>query len=86
VTEDAERESGGDEMKGVWNKLLRVELNTGKITTEAVPDEVYMNYLGAAGLGAWIMYNEVPAEVKAFDPENRLIFASGPFNQSKQTG
>jgi len=86
VTEEAERESGGDEMKGVWNKLLRVELNTGKITTEAVPDEVYMNYLGAAGLGAWIMYNEVPAEVKAFDPENRLIFASGPFNQSKQTG
>ena len=40
-------------MKGVWNKLLRVDLTTGAITEEAIPDEVFTTYLGAAGLGAW---------------------------------
>src|SRR5665647_329970 len=73
-------------MKGVWNKLLRVDLTTGTIAEEAIPDEVFTTYLGAAGLGAWVMYNEVPASVKSFDPENRLIFATGPFNGVRQTG
>ena len=73
-------------MKGFWNKILRVDLTTGKITEEAIPDEVFHNYLGAAGLGDWVMYNEVPAEVKSLDPENRLIFATGPFNGGADRG
>ncbi|MHB8993166.1 MAG: aldehyde ferredoxin oxidoreductase family protein [Chloroflexota bacterium] len=73
-------------MKGVWNKLLRVDLTEGRVWDQDVPDEVYANYLGAAGLGAWVMYNEVPASVKSFDPENRIIFATGPFNGVRQTG
>lgn len=73
-------------MKGVWNKILRVDLTTAEAHPEAVPDDVYLNYLGAAGLGDWIMYNEVPANVKSLDPENRIIFATGPFNGVHQTG
>lgn len=73
-------------MKGYWNKILRVDLTAGKATPEPVADEVFENYLGAAGLGDWIMYNEVPASVQPFDPEMRLIFATGPFNGVRQTG
>jgi aldehyde:ferredoxin oxidoreductase len=36
-------------------------------------------FLGGRGIAARIFWDEVPPEVKAFDPENRLIFATGPF-------
>ena len=73
-------------MKGVWGKILRVDLSRNKIGDEAVPDEVYEKFIGGGGLGARILYHEVPANVGAFDPENRLIMATGPFQGCKQTG
>lgn len=73
-------------MKGVWNKILRVDLSNGKITKEHVPDEVFENFIGGGGLGSYFLYKEVPSGVKAFDPENRLVFATGPFMGNAQTG
>jgi len=35
-------------------------------------------FLGGRGIAAKIYWDEVPPEVKAFDPGNRLIFATGP--------
>ena len=35
-------------------------------------------FLGGRGIAAKIYWDEVPPEVKAFDSENRLIFATGP--------
>jgi aldehyde:ferredoxin oxidoreductase len=35
-------------------------------------------FLGGRGIAAKLYWDEVPPEVKAFDPENRLIFAVGP--------
>jgi len=35
-------------------------------------------FLGGRGIAAKIYWDEVTPEVKAFDPENRLIFATGP--------
>jgi len=35
-------------------------------------------FLGGRGIAAKIYWDEVPPEVKAFGPENRLIFATGP--------
>ncbi len=35
-------------------------------------------FLGGRGIAAKIYWDEVPPEVNAFDPENRLIFAVGP--------
>jgi len=35
-------------------------------------------FLGGRGIAAKIYWDEVPPEMKAFDPENRLIFAVGP--------
>ncbi len=39
-------------MKGVWNKILRVDLNEKKVTTQDVPDEAYEYFLGGEGLAA----------------------------------
>jgi len=44
-----------------------------------MPTEAYADrFLGGRGIASKIYWDEVPPEVKAFDPENRLIFATGP--------
>lgn len=73
-------------MKGVWNKILRIDLTSGKAGIEDVPDSVYEYFLGGAGLGAYYLWKECPAGTGPFDPENRMIFASGPFQGQKQSG
>lgn len=73
-------------MKGVWNKVLRVDLSTSGITKEEVNEEVFHNFIGGGGLGSFFLYKEVPAEVEAFDPRNRLTFATGPFMGNAQSG
>ena len=73
-------------MKGVWNKILKVDLAEKKATTEHVPDPVYEYFLGGEGLAAWVMFKECPRGTTAFDPANRLSFAAGPMQGIKQTG
>ena len=64
--------------KGGWvGKILRVDLTSRKISEISTFDYV-PRFLGGRGLGAKICWDEVPPEVGAFDPENRLIFATGP--------
>ncbi len=63
---------------GGWvGKILRVDLTNGK-TSEISTFDYVPKFLGGRGLGAKICWDEVPPEVGAFDPENRLIFATGP--------
>jgi aldehyde:ferredoxin oxidoreductase len=62
---------------GYAGKILRVDLSTGTITS--VPTSDYARrFLGGRGIAAKIYWDEVPPGVKAFDAENRLIFATGP--------
>ncbi|MBI4287139.1 MAG: hypothetical protein HY671_01775 [Chloroflexi bacterium] len=58
-------------------KVLRVDLSTGK-STEAPTAACAERFLGGRGIAAKIYWDEVPPQVKALDPENRLIFATGP--------
>jgi aldehyde:ferredoxin oxidoreductase len=62
---------------GYAGKILRVDLSSLSITS--MPTEAYVDrFLGGRGIAAKIYWDEVPPEVKVFDPENRLIFATGP--------
>lgn len=64
--------------QGGWvGKILRVDLTTRKISETSTFDYA-PKFLGGRGLGAKICWDEVPPEVGAFDPENRIIFATGP--------
>jgi aldehyde:ferredoxin oxidoreductase len=67
-----------DQPGAIAGKLLRVNLSSGKIWTESLPPEVWRAYIGGAGLGAKILYEEVKAEWGWDHPENRLILATGP--------
>ena len=62
---------------GWVGKILRVNLTEGK--TRTVPTSDYApKFIGGRGLGAKICWDEVPADIGAFDPANRLVFATGP--------
>ncbi len=62
---------------GYAGKILRVDLSSGSTTFMSTMDYAD-RFLGGRGIAAKIYWDEVPPEVKAFDPENRLIFATGP--------
>ncbi|MEE8472417.1 MAG: aldehyde ferredoxin oxidoreductase N-terminal domain-containing protein, partial [Dehalococcoidia bacterium] len=56
-------------------KILRVDLSEGKSTE--MPTAAYAErFLGGRGIAAKIYWDEVRPQVKALDPENRLIFAT----------
>ncbi len=65
-------------MHGWIGKLLRVNLSTGKVSTEALDAGLAKDYIGARGLGTKIMTDEVDPKVDPLSPENKLVFVPGP--------
>jgi len=63
---------------GYAGKILRVNLSEKKIWTEDLDETAIRKWVGGAGLGAKYLYDEVPPEVEWSDPQNRLIWTSGP--------
>jgi len=57
--------------------VLRVDLSTGRTWTEDTVEK-YKDYLGGTGIGYKVMWDEVPAGTKPYDPDNRIIFGVGP--------
>ncbi len=62
---------------GFVGKVLRVDLSSGKISSEDTLEK-YQDFLGGGtGIGYKVLWDEVPAGTKAWDPENRIVFACG---------
>ncbi len=61
---------------GYGGNIIRADLSSGRI--EMAPTAGYAAFVGGRGMGAKIYWDEVPPQATAFDPENRLIFATGP--------
>jgi aldehyde:ferredoxin oxidoreductase len=73
-------------VKGYAGKILRVDLTEGK-TWDWVPDEETLrSYLGGTGIGAKILYDEVPPDADWSDPVNRMTIASGPLGGTSVGG
>jgi aldehyde:ferredoxin oxidoreductase len=68
---------GECDMNGWMGKLLFVNLTTSEIH-EAETQKYAAKYLGGRGLGAAIYWEKIKPETRAFDPENCLIFTTGP--------
>ncbi len=73
-------------MKGIWNKVLRVDLSQRTVKIEKIPDEIYEYFLGGEGLGAYFMWRESPRGTLPFDPANCLTLAAGMLNGIHQSG
>jgi aldehyde:ferredoxin oxidoreductase len=73
-------------MGGYIGKGLRVDLGSRRIQEESLPKNVLRQFLGGTGIGVKILYDEVPQSVGPFDPENRLILATGPLTGTPAAG
>jgi len=67
-------------------RLLRVDLQAETCVVEPIPPALIHAWIGGAGLGAKLLYDEVPAGVAWDDPDNRLILAAGPLAGTKVHG
>ncbi|UCE45016.1 MAG: aldehyde ferredoxin oxidoreductase family protein [Methanobacteriota archaeon] len=60
-------------------RVLRVDLTAEEFADQELSKEVDRAYLGGRGLGARLLYDENRPGIDPFDPENRLIFMTGPY-------
>jgi len=61
-------------------KILRVDLTTGKVSTEPLSEEMAKSYIGGIGLGIRLLMDNSKAGTDPFSPDNPLIFAAGPLS------
>ena len=62
----------------MFGRMLKVDLTTGGITSETIPAEILRDYIGAAGLGARLLWDELVPERSPLDPASPLLFVTGP--------
>ena len=62
---------------GYWNRVLHVDLDNGSTWVEEPGDAFYRSHMGGRAFIAHYLLKEVPRGIDAFDPRNRLIFATG---------
>jgi len=53
-------------------KILNVNLSTGAVDPEQIPEEMYRTYLGGYGLGARLLFDRVPQGADPLGPDNVL--------------
>ncbi len=66
-------------MKGWWGRILRIDLTNNKVRVQEYSPEIAKKFIGGRGLAAWILWNEAKG-VDPLGPDNKLVFAAGPFN------
>ena len=64
-------------MKTIDGKILRINLSTGKITTEAY-NQPTKRFLGGRGVNQWVLFNELPSNISALDSDNIITIGTGP--------
>lgn len=71
---------------GYMGKILRVDLSTRKVVEDNLPEEsVLRKYLGGQALAQLFLLHELPRDVTPLDPENRLVFMTGPLAGTRKT-
>ncbi|MCX7850241.1 aldehyde ferredoxin oxidoreductase family protein [Thermus sp.] len=64
-------------MKGVAGRLLSVDLSTGAIRTEEIPERTLRLFLGGWGLAAKLAWDRIPKGADPLGPENVVAMAPG---------
>ncbi|HEY5924991.1 MAG TPA: aldehyde ferredoxin oxidoreductase family protein, partial [Kofleriaceae bacterium] len=63
--------------KGFHGKALFVDLGSKAHRVETIDPQIYRDYLGGYGLGAWLMWKHFPAGTDALDPKACFAICSG---------
>jgi aldehyde:ferredoxin oxidoreductase len=61
-------------------KILRVDLTSGKISTEPLSEKIAREYIGGIGLGIRLLMDNSKPGTDPFDPDNPIIYLTGPLS------
>ena len=64
---------------GYAGKILRIDLSSRTFREEPLPGDLAQDFIGGSGLSVKLLYDEVPPTCDPLGPENKLIYAVGPF-------
>ena len=67
-------------MKGYNNKIVWADLSSGEISIRSLPEQHYRDYVGGAGVGARLLYDETGPATDPLGPDNLLAAFAGPWN------
>jgi aldehyde:ferredoxin oxidoreductase len=73
-------------MKGVYGRILNIDLTQKTSFAEEIPDRIYKTYLGGKGLATYLLYQRNKPKIDPLSPENHLIIGLGPAVDSKVWG
>jgi len=73
-------------LTGFTGKQLRINLTRKEVRVENISPEMTRKYLGGAGYGAKLLYDELKPGIDPLGPENILVFATGPLSMSQFPG
>jgi len=73
-------------IKGYVGKQLRISLYNKTYKTEKIDTQVLEDYLGGVGYSAKILYEELKPGIDPLNPENKIIFATGPLTSYRTPG
>jgi aldehyde:ferredoxin oxidoreductase len=65
-------------MKGNWNRIVGVDLGSGKTHDLSLPEAVWRDFVGGSGVGAWMFLQHTPPTVDPLSAENPLMILAGP--------
>ena len=64
--------------EGFAGKILNVDLSKKKIAKEPLETDKVEEYIGGKGFAARLLWERTPENFNPLDPENIIIFATGP--------
>ncbi len=65
---------------GYFGKMLEIDLTAGKTSVRSLDEAILRDYIGGEGLGAYLLYKELPPKTDPLSPENMFLILTGPFN------
>ncbi|MEE8369519.1 MAG: aldehyde ferredoxin oxidoreductase family protein [Dehalococcoidia bacterium] len=73
-------------VRGVANRILRVNLSDGRIRVDEPDEAFYRTYLGGAGFVGYYLLKEMEKGADALAPGNVMVFADGPMTGTGMPG
>jgi len=76
----------GESIYGYSGKQLRISLDNRRVAVENIDPQVLRKYIGGAGYGARILYDELKGGIDPLSEANKLIFATSPLSLNRIPG
>jgi aldehyde:ferredoxin oxidoreductase len=67
-------------LSGYAGRIAWIDLTDETISVQELEEDIARKYLGGKGLGAYLLYGHLPPHTSPYDPENILIFITGPLS------